>query len=79
MQSLFLNVLNPLILTAFFFCFFFQAKTSLTTFPASAEIVSEPLGVVLVISAWNYPFRMFKQSMIDLYSPSELSSIKFDF
>ncbi|KAI5435947.1 Aldehyde dehydrogenase 3 member H1, variant 2, partial [Lathyrus oleraceus] len=31
---------------------------SLTTFPASAEIVSEPLGVVLVISAWNYPFLL---------------------
>ncbi|XP_010530214.1 PREDICTED: aldehyde dehydrogenase family 3 member H1 [Tarenaya hassleriana] len=35
-----------------------KAKTSLTTFPASAEIVSEPLGVVLVISAWNYPFLL---------------------
>lgn len=35
-----------------------QVKTSLATFPSSAEIVSEPLGVVLVISAWNYPFRM---------------------
>ncbi|TXG53001.1 hypothetical protein EZV62_022170 [Acer yangbiense] len=31
-------------------------KTSLTTFPSSGEIVSEPLGVVLIISAWNYPF-----------------------
>lgn len=40
--------------------FSFQARASLTTFPASAEIVSEPLGVVLVISAWNYPFRMSK-------------------
>lgn len=35
-----------------------QVKTSLTSFPSSAEIVSEPLGVVLVISAWNYPFCM---------------------
>ncbi|PPR90911.1 hypothetical protein GOBAR_AA29782 [Gossypium barbadense] len=35
-----------------------KAKTSLTTFPSSAEIVSEPLGVVLVISAWNYPFSL---------------------
>ncbi|KAL6208300.1 hypothetical protein ACLB2K_019251 [Fragaria x ananassa] len=34
------------------------AKTSMTTFPSSAEIVSEPLGVVLVISAWNYPFLL---------------------
>ncbi|OMO94969.1 Aldehyde dehydrogenase NAD(P)-dependent [Corchorus capsularis] len=35
-----------------------KAKTSLTTFPSSAEIVSEPFGVVLVISAWNYPFLL---------------------
>ncbi|XP_004498346.1 aldehyde dehydrogenase family 3 member H1 isoform X2 [Cicer arietinum] len=35
-----------------------KVKTSLTTFPSSAEIVSEPLGVVLVISAWNYPFLL---------------------
>ncbi|CAN1268792.1 Aldehyde dehydrogenase family 3 member H1 [Linum perenne] len=33
-----------------------KAKTSVTTFPSSAEIVSEPFGVVLIISAWNYPF-----------------------
>nr|XP_016506624.1 PREDICTED: aldehyde dehydrogenase-like [Nicotiana tabacum] len=35
-----------------------KVKTSLTTFPSSAEIVPEPFGVVLVISAWNYPFCM---------------------
>ncbi|KAK3230627.1 hypothetical protein Dsin_002508 [Dipteronia sinensis] len=35
-----------------------KVKTSLTTFPSSGEIVSEPLGVVLIISAWNYPFLL---------------------
>ncbi|KAI3464528.1 hypothetical protein Pfo_021191 [Paulownia fortunei] len=35
-----------------------KVKTSMTTFPSSAEIVSEPLGVVLVISTWNYPFLL---------------------
>ncbi|XP_061966700.1 aldehyde dehydrogenase family 3 member H1-like isoform X2 [Populus nigra] len=35
-----------------------KAKTSLLTFPSSAEIVPEPLGVVLIISAWNYPFLL---------------------
>jgi len=33
-----------------------RVKTSLLTFPSSASIVSEPLGIVLVISTWNYPF-----------------------
>ncbi|WOG91589.1 hypothetical protein DCAR_0310838 [Daucus carota subsp. sativus] len=35
-----------------------KAKTTVTTYPSSAEIVSEPLGIVLVISTWNYPFLL---------------------
>ncbi|KAL3618166.1 Aldehyde dehydrogenase 3 member H1 [Castilleja foliolosa] len=35
-----------------------QVKTSITTFPSSGEIVSEALGVVLIISTWNYPFLL---------------------
>ncbi|CAN6542523.1 unnamed protein product [Malus baccata var. baccata] len=35
-----------------------KVKTSIAVFPASAEIVSEPLGAILVISAWNYPFLL---------------------
>ena len=35
-----------------------KVKTSISTFPSSAEIVPEPLGVVLVISAWNYPILL---------------------
>uniref|UniRef100_A0A1J3HUA1 Aldehyde dehydrogenase n=1 Tax=Noccaea caerulescens TaxID=107243 RepID=A0A1J3HUA1_NOCCA len=39
-------------------------KTSLTTFPSSAQIVSEPLGLVLVISAWNFPFLLSVEPVI---------------
>ncbi|XP_031504270.1 aldehyde dehydrogenase family 3 member H1-like isoform X1 [Nymphaea colorata] len=35
-----------------------KACVSITSIPGSAEIISEPLGVVLVISAWNYPFLL---------------------
>ncbi|WOL11841.1 aldehyde dehydrogenase family 3 member H1-like [Canna indica] len=35
-----------------------KVPSSITTFPSTAEIAPEPLGVVLVISAWNYPFLL---------------------
>ncbi|CAN1168890.1 Aldehyde dehydrogenase family 3 member I1, chloroplastic [Linum perenne] len=35
-----------------------KVKTTISTFPSSAEIVPEPLGVVLVISTWNFPFLL---------------------
>ncbi|KAJ0976852.1 hypothetical protein J5N97_012326 [Dioscorea zingiberensis] len=41
-----------------------KVSSSLTTFPSSAEIVSEPLGVVLIISAWNYPFILSLDPLI---------------
>ncbi|XP_016754436.2 aldehyde dehydrogenase family 3 member H1 isoform X1 [Gossypium hirsutum] len=58
-----------------------KAKTSLATFPSSAEIVSEPLGVVLVISAWNYPLLLSLDPVIGaiaagnaiVLKPSEIS------
>jgi len=52
--------------------FSLQAKTSLLTFPSSAEIVPEPLGVVLIISAWNYPFCMFIERS-SLYLPASVA------
>ncbi|GMJ15193.1 aldehyde dehydrogenase 4, aldehyde dehydrogenase 3H1 [Hibiscus trionum] len=58
-----------------------KAKTSMTTFPSSAEIVSDPLGVVLIISAWNYPFLLSLDPVVGaiaagnaiVLKPSEIS------
>ncbi|KAI3977621.1 hypothetical protein MKX01_004154 [Papaver californicum] len=58
-----------------------KVGTSLTTFPSSAEIVSEPLGVILIISAWNYPFLLSLDPVIGaiaagnsvVLKPSEIS------
>ncbi|KAJ1405025.1 Aldehyde/histidinol dehydrogenase [Sesbania bispinosa] len=58
-----------------------KVNTSITTFPSSAEIVSEPLGVVLVISTWNFPFLLSMDPVIGAISagnavvlkPSEIS------
>ncbi|MDF5715645.1 MAG: aldehyde dehydrogenase [Rhizonema sp. NSF051] len=35
-----------------------QAVTSWQMFPSSAKIYPEPLGVVLIIGAWNYPVQL---------------------
>ncbi|KAJ4917327.1 Aldehyde dehydrogenase family 3 member H1 [Raphanus sativus] len=53
-----------------------KAKTSLTTFPASAKIVSEPLGVVLVISAWNFPFMLSIDPVIGAISAGNVVVLK---
>ena len=33
-------------------------KTNLLNFPSSSQIIQEPLGVVLIIAAWNYPLQL---------------------
>ncbi len=35
-----------------------KVKTPIEQFPASAKIYPEPLGVVLIIGPWNYPFSL---------------------
>ena len=35
-----------------------RARTPLTQFKSASYIVSEPYGVVLIMSPWNYPFQL---------------------
>ena len=35
-----------------------RAKTNIINLPASSFIISEPLGVCLIIGAWNYPYQL---------------------
>lgn len=35
-----------------------RVRTNLANFPAKSYIVPEPLGVILVIGAWNYPYQL---------------------
>ncbi|KAF8112311.1 hypothetical protein N665_0065s0084 [Sinapis alba] len=51
-------------------------KTPVTTFPSSAQIVSEPLGVVLIISAWNFPFLLSVEPVIGAISAGNAVVLK---
>lgn len=53
-----------------------KVKTSITTYPSSAEIVSEPLGVVLVISTWNFPFLLSMDPVIGAISAGNAVVLK---
>lgn len=35
-----------------------NVRTNLLNFPAKSEVIKEPLGVSLVIGAWNYPYLL---------------------
>mgnify|MGYP003635241527 FL=1 len=57
-------------------------STSILNFPASSYIIPEPLGVCLVIGAWNYPYQLSFAPVIAaiaagntiILKPSELPS-----
>uniref|UniRef100_A0A2P2K8S1 Aldehyde dehydrogenase n=1 Tax=Rhizophora mucronata TaxID=61149 RepID=A0A2P2K8S1_RHIMU len=53
-----------------------KAKTPITIFPSSGEIVSEPLGAVLVISAWNYPFLLSLDPLIGAIAAGNVMVLK---
>ncbi|XP_010158282.1 PREDICTED: fatty aldehyde dehydrogenase-like, partial [Eurypyga helias] len=56
-------------------------KRNLLTMRDEAYVCSEPLGVVLIIGAWNYPFVLIMQPLIGaiaagnavVVKPSEIS------
>jgi len=59
-----------------------RVSTNLLNFPASSYIIPEPLGVCLIIGAWNYPYQLSFAPVIAalaagntvILKPSELPS-----
>jgi aldehyde dehydrogenase (NAD+) len=53
-----------------------RVSTSLTLFPSSARIVPEPLGVVLIISPWNYPFQLMISPLVGAIAAGNCAVLK---
>jgi aldehyde dehydrogenase (NAD+) len=59
-----------------------KVSSGLMNFPASSYVIPEPLGVTLIIGAWNYPYQLTLEPVIGALSagntcivkPSELSA-----
>ncbi|MUG92671.1 aldehyde dehydrogenase family protein [Scytonema sp. UIC 10036] len=53
-----------------------KAPVSLQFFPASAQIYPEPLGVVLIVGPWNYPFHLLISPLIGAIAAGNCAIIK---
>ena len=58
-----------------------RAVTNLLNLPSSSKIIHDPLGVVLIIAPWNYPFQLLFLPLVGaiaggnavMLKPSELA------
>jgi acyl-CoA reductase-like NAD-dependent aldehyde dehydrogenase len=53
-----------------------SVNSGLLTFPATGAIYPEPLGVVLIISAWNYPFTLALLPLVGAIAAGNCAIIK---
>ncbi|KAF8726322.1 hypothetical protein HU200_019784 [Digitaria exilis] len=53
-----------------------KVPAGLLTFPSTARVTAEPLGVVLVISAWNYPFLLAIDPVIGAIAAGNAVALK---
>ncbi|MEB3282984.1 MAG: aldehyde dehydrogenase [Lyngbya sp.] len=53
-----------------------KVRTSLAQFPATAQICPEPLGVVLIIGPWNYPFQLMISPLVGAIAAGNCAILK---
>jgi aldehyde dehydrogenase (NAD+) len=53
-----------------------KVPTSIDQFPASARIYPEPLGVVLIIGPWNYPFQLMISPLVGAIAAGNCAILK---
>ena len=51
-------------------------KTNLLNFPSSSQIIREPLGVVLIIGAWNYPLQLLLVPLVGAIAAGNCAVLK---
>jgi aldehyde dehydrogenase (NAD+) len=51
-------------------------KTNLLNFPSSSQIIQEPLGVVLIIAAWNYPLQLLLVPLVGAIAAGNCAVLK---
>jgi aldehyde dehydrogenase (NAD+) len=53
-----------------------KVSTGLVTFPSSAKIYRDPLGVVLIIAPWNYPLQLLMIPLIGAIAGGNCAVLK---
>ena len=53
-----------------------RVSTNLLNFPSAGKIVSDPLGVVLIIAPWNYPFQLLMAPLIGAMAAGNCAVLK---
>lgn len=53
-----------------------RVKTSPTAFPATSYIYPEPLGIVLIIGAWNYPVQLVISPLVGAIAAGNCAILK---
>lgn len=53
-----------------------KVGTPLNLFPSSSFIYTEPLGVVLIVAPWNYPFALLMQPLIGAIAAGNCAILK---
>ena len=53
-----------------------QVETNLLNLPSTSKILKEPLGVVLIIGPWNYPFQLLINPLIGAIAAGNCVALK---
>ena len=53
-----------------------KAKVNLNLLPGSAQVIPEPLGTVLIIGPWNYPFSLMISPLIGAIAAGNCAILK---